>query len=178
MRVFENGTYRDMTPEEIAAMKAEQTKVELMEKSRPLTGEEVTRLVISETINTLPLDDNTALRAIEFYPAWSDMIGKTIEKAGFKVKHGDKLWKTVQPNYTVLAQWEPGAVGTESLFEQINETHTGTQDDPIPYDGNMALTAGLYYHQDWIIYRCIRDTGNPVYHPLSDLVGIYVEVAV
>ena len=177
MIIIDNFVKREATAEEIASMQAEQTKQLLEEKSRPLTGEEITRLVISETINTLPLDDNTALRAMAFYPAWFDMIGKTIEKAGFKVKHGDKLWKTVQPNYTVLAQWEPGAVGTESLFAEINETHTGTQDDPIPYDGNMALTAGLYYHQAWIIYRCIRDTGNPVYHPLSELVGIYVEVA-
>lgn len=48
--------------------------------------------------------------------------------------------------------------------------------DPIPYDGNMVLTAGLYYHQDYVIYRCIQDTVNPVYHPLSELVGLYVEV--
>lgn len=52
----------------------------------------------------------------------------------------------------------------------------GTMADPIPYDGNMVLTAGLYYHQDYVIYRCIQDTVNPVYHPLAELVGLYVEV--
>ena len=36
--------------------------------------------------------------------------------------------------------WVPG-VGTESIYTHIDETHDGTQYDPIPYDGNMELTA-------------------------------------
>ena len=32
-----------------------------------------------------------------------------------------------------------------------------------------------YYLQDSVIYLCTRDTVNPVYNPLADLVGIYVE---
>lgn len=39
----------------------------------------------------------------------------------------------------------------------------------------MALEAGRYYVQGDVIYRCIRDTINPVYHALADLVGNYVE---
>lgn len=50
--------------------------------------------------------------------------------------------------------------------------------DPIPYSGNMNLTAGLYYIQDDVIYLCNRNTGQPVYNALSELVGLYVEVAV
>ena len=41
----------------------------------------------------------------------------------------------------------------------------------------MALESGKYYMQDYAIYLCIRDTVNPVYNPLADLVGVYVEVA-
>lgn len=63
-----------------------------------------------------------------------------------------------------------------TLFERIDETHDGTKYDPIPYDGNMALTAGLYYVQDGVTYLCNRDTGNPVYHALAELVGLYVDV--
>lgn len=66
---------------------------------------------------------------------------------------------------------------TESLWEEICESHAGTLDDPIPYSGNMALTAGLYYIQDYTIYRCTRDTGIPVYNRLAELVGVYVETA-
>ena len=38
------------------------------------------------------------------------------------------------------------------------------------------LESGKYYLQDYVIYRCTRDTINPVYNALADLVGIYVEV--
>ena len=41
----------------------------------------------------------------------------------------------------------------------------------------MELTEGLYYSQNGIVYLCIRSSGQPVYHALSDLVGLYVEVA-
>lgn len=65
----------------------------------------------------------------------------------------------------------------KSLWEEICETHDGTKYDPIPYDGNMALVSGLYYTQSVVLYLCNRDTVNPVYHALSELVGQYVEVA-
>jgi hypothetical protein len=41
----------------------------------------------------------------------------------------------------------------------------------------MALTDGLYYTQDGETYICTRDTVNPVYAALRDLVGVYVEQA-
>ena len=69
-----------------------------------------------------------------------------------------------------------GTENSASLWEVINETHSGTEDDPIPYDGNMALTAGLYYTQSGVTYLCSRSTGQPVYNALSELVGLYVEV--
>ena len=46
--------------------------------------------------------------------------------------------------------------------------------DPIPYNGNMALEAGKYYSQSGAVYLCTRDTVNPVYSGLADLVGLYV----
>ena len=96
--------------------------------------------------------------------------------AGYKFVHDGKLYKCVNANPTFQADWVPG-VGTESLYVRIDETHAGTLEDPIPYEGNMALVSGLYYSQSGVTYRCFRDTGNPVYHALSALVGLYVEVA-
>ena len=68
MRIFENGIYRDMTPEELAQMQTEQRKVELAEKSRPMTADEVNRLFIHQNIQTIITDDATASRAVEFHP--------------------------------------------------------------------------------------------------------------
>lgn len=169
MKKYINGQYIYLTAEEIAQAKAEHTKRILRERSRPLTAEEVSRMVITSTINTLTVDDNTALRMMDFYPEWTTNTAYTV---GYKVQRGGKLWRVVQA-HTSQAGWEPE--NAASLWEQINETHSGTIDDPIPYDGNMALTAGLYYVQDYVIYLCTRDTEIPVYNALAEMVGVYVE---
>ena len=171
MRVFENGVYRDATADELAQMEADARRARLEEASRPLTGLEVLGMLIPQQINTLAVDDNTALRMLDFYPAWAAGTAYTV---GYKVKRNGKLWRVLQA-HTSQTGWEPEKAA--SLWEQINETHAGTLEDPIPYDGNMALTSGLYYVQDWVIYQCTRDTVNPVYHALSELVGLYVEKA-
>lgn len=121
------------------------------------------------------LADCDALEGIELYPEFTDIIGRQVEQ-GFKFRHNDKLWKVVQPELIVYEHYPPGA-GTESMYEEICETSEGTFDNPIPYSGNMALENGKFYIQYAIIYECIRDSGNAVYHPLSALVGLYVEVA-
>ena len=64
------------------------------------------------------------------------------------------------------------------MWEEICEAHAGTAEDPIPYNNNMELIEGLYYIQDGVVYRCNRSTGQAVYNPLNELVGLYVEVAV
>lgn len=171
MRAYENGQYRDLTAEEIAAIQEEQSSYEAYERTRPLTAEEVTVLLIKQQINTLEVDDNTALRMVEFYPAWAS---DTAYPACYKVQYGGKLWRCLQA-HTSQTGWEPE--NAQALWTEICESHAGTEDDPIPYSGNMALTAGMYYIQDYVIYKCTRDTINPVYQPLSELVGIYVDIA-
>lgn len=141
----------------------------IAEHRRSLTAEEVSRMLITRQINSLTVDDNTALRMKEFYPEWA---GGVAYEPGFKVRYDGKLWRAVQP-HTSQTTWEPDH--TQSLWEQINESYDGTIDDPIPFEGNMVLTAGKYYYQDDAIYRCIRDTGDPMYHRLTQLTGIYVE---
>lgn len=169
MRIYENGTYRDMTPEEIADMKAEARLAAIEQKRIPLTESEVLAMLIPMQINALEVDDNTALRMLEFFPGWAAGVAYT---TGYKVQHGGKLWRCLQA-HTAQTGWEPENV--QALWTEICETHDGTLADPIPYDGNMALMAGLYYIQDYVIYLCTRDTVNPVYNPLAGLVGIYVE---
>ena len=171
MMIFDGKVCRDMTPEEIARTEAVNRRVKLEEASRPLSADEVFRLMIRQQINTLAVDDSMALRMLDFYPEWAADTKYTV---GYKVRRDGKLWRVVQA-HTAQVGWEPE--NAASLWEQINETHAGTINDPIPYSGNMALTAGLYYVQDWVIYKCTRDTGNPVYHTLSELADIYVEKA-
>ena len=174
MRSFYNGAYIDMDNRAEKKLKSEYLKNEAAERSRPLTEEEVTALLIRQQINSLTVDDSTALRMAEFYPEWKDLIGTTVDKAGFKFTHGGELYKTIPEQHTFQADWVPGE-GTESLYIRIDESHAGTLSDPIPYSGNMALETGKYYSQNGVVYLCTRDTVNPVYSALADLVGLYVE---
>lgn len=134
------------------------------------------RAAIVAGSNAVERSDADALTVKGIYPMWDDLIGQTVDKAGFRFTYGGKLYKTIPANHTFAAEWVPG-VGTESLYTCIDDQHAGTLEDPIPYEGNMELTEGLYYRQDGVTYRCIRGTGQPVYHALKDLVGLYVEAA-
>lgn len=120
------------------------------------------------------LDDAQALTVKAIYPQWSEIIGQTVA-LGYKFLYGDVLYKTIQDSLQIQEQYIPGE-GTESLYAVIDETHAGTQEDPIPYNGNMALENGKYYSQDGVIYLCNRDTEIPVYQDLKDLVNIYVTI--
>lgn len=175
--IYDNGIYRELTPEELAQMEY-QSKVAAAEaKTRPLTADEVTSMLIAQQINTLSVDDNTAVRMLGYYPEWAAGIAYTDSAGrgvGYKVQRSGKLWRLRQ-EHTAQVGWEPENVA--SLWEQVNETHDGTMDDPIPYSGNLALENGKHYYQDSEIYLCFRDSINPVYHPLSELVGLYVETA-
>lgn len=176
MRICENGVFRDATKEELEA----HTAMGAQERTRPLTTEEVTAMLIKQQINTLEVDDATALRMRRYYPTFSELVGQTVTQ-GTKFRVTDTedadLYKVIQPELTIQEHYPPGD-GTESLYTRIDETHAGTMYDPIPYSGNMALENGKYYTQDGMTYLCNRDTGNPVYNKLSELVGLYVEVAV
>ena len=132
-----------MSAEEIDAMQAEAQKAEKIERTRPLTAEEVTALLIKQQINTLDVDDNTALRMREFYPEWSTGQAYT---AGYKVQYGGNLWRCLQahtsqegwdpnnaqslwakvliPDETVVPEWEqPGSTNPYSVGDKV--THNG-----------------------------------------------------
>ena len=155
MRSYVNGKYIEMTAEE---------------KRRPLSILEVQEMLVRKQINTLTVDDQTALRMLEFYPEWQPGQDYTI---GYKTQRGGKLWRCLQA-HTAQTGWEPE--NAASLWTEICESHDGTKYDPIPYNGNMALQNGKYYTQNNILYLCNRDTGQPVYNALAELVGLYVEV--
>lgn len=143
---------------------------DVVKDTRPLTAEEVNAMLIRQQINSLAVDDNTSLRMREFYPDWA--AGQDYP-VGFKVQRSGALYKVLQA-HTSQDGWEPE--NAPALWTEICETHAGTMDDPIPYNGNMALESGKYYSQNGLVYLCTRDTVNPVYNALADLVGLYVEI--
>lgn len=133
--------------------------------------------LFASQINNMEISDTDALKFKDLYPNWEEFIGSTLKK-DFKINYNDKLYKTLQEISTVLNQqgYRPGEVGSEALYAEINETNQGTLEDPIPYNNNMELFEGKYYSQSGVIYKCNRNTGQPVYQDLSALVGTYVEI--
>lgn len=178
MKKYVNGRYIELSAEELSAMQAEAARAAAYERRRPLTEKEVTAMLIRQQVNTLEVDDQTALRMRRYYPTFSEIVGQTVT-LGTKFRATDTedadLYKVIQPSLVIQSHYPPGA-GTESLYTRIDELHAGTLYDPIPYSGNMALENGKYYTQDGVTYLCNRSTGQPVYNALADLVGLYVEV--
>lgn len=118
--------------------------------------------------------DTEAVYYIYLHPAWENLAAEGAEAYnGMRFVYDDKLYKVITA-HTFASHWVPG-VGTESLYARIDETHAGTLEDPIPYEGNMALTEGLYYEQYGAVYLCNRSSGNPIHNSLFDLIGLYVE---
>lgn len=133
-----------------------------------------------EEMNTLNLSAVEALEVKNWYPVWGETEnfreGDTIT-AGTKMQYGDKLWQALQ-DHTLMGIYPP-SIATASLYKEVTpeDDNLGTIDNPIEYNGNMALEEGKYYKQYDVVYLCTRDTINPVYADLSGLVGIYVTIA-
>ena len=117
------------------------------------------------------LEDNISATCPELYDEW-DGNGIDYPK-GYKIRRNGKVYRVITAHKSQL-DWTPETVA--SLFEVIDETHVGTLEDPIPYDGNMEIFVDLYYIQNNVIYKCIRSSGVALHHNLADLVGNYVEI--
>ena len=120
------------------------------------------------------LTDAQALTCKLIYRQWADLIGTTATP-GQRFLHGETLYKVRDDaaTHTFSREWEPG-VTTAALYTAIDEAHSGTIDDPIPWVQPMELYAGKYYTEGGKLYECWRDSGQPLAYSLSALVGTYV----
>ena len=155
-----NGEYIDMTADEIAAMKTARAAFEAYERTRQLTAEEVTALLIKQQINTLEVDDNTALRMVDFYPEWASGVAYT---TGYKVQRSGKLWRCLQ-DHTSQDGWEPESA--PSLWAKVlipDETVVPEWEQP---DSTNPYSAGdkvMHNGKTWV-----SDVDNNVWEP-----GVY-----
>ena len=148
MKKYINGEYLDLTTEELAAMEAEAAKFEAYERSRPLTAEEVNAMLIRQQINSLAVDDNTALRMREFYPDWA--AGQDYP-AGFKAQRGGALYKVLQA-HTSQTGWEPEnapslwakvLIPDENIipeWEQPDSTNAYSKGDKVTHNGKTWVS--------------------------------------
>ena len=155
-----NGHYEEITESELLNMQTGRAEYAAEERTRPLTAEEVARPLIAQQINSLAVDDNTALRMVEFYPEWAT---GTDYAAGFKVQRGGKLYKclqahTSQPDWTPDAApslWAKVLIPDETVipaWEQPDSTNPYSKGDKVTHNGvtwaldvdNNVWTPGVY----------------------------------
>lgn len=127
---------------------------------------------VAKNINTYELTPSEALQVKDRYPEW--IAGITV-KVGERYLSDNVLWECIKDHKT-QENWKP-SLETASLWKVVVEGHEGTEDDPIPYAPPMEIFKDKYYTQSKVLYKCIRDSGQPLSHNLSDLVGNYVEKA-
>lgn len=146
--------------------------------SRLKRTDELIKQNIAE-MNSLDLSATEALEVQHWFPTLYETEGYTegqpIAK-GARVQYEGKLWEAMQ-DHTITSAFTP-SIHTASLWCEVvaEGSEMGSLDNPIPYEGNMALEEGKYYEQNGVVYLCVRDTGTPVYNDLKDLVDIYVEI--
>lgn len=122
----------------------------------------------------IPLMTNDQiLQCVSVLPEWKSFIGEKME-AHQRFKFNKEAWESRQEISVVLEGQEPG-ISTAALYLRIESKHAGTQEDPIPYSQLMTVYKDKYYIEDEIIYKCTRDSEQPLYATCASLVGNYFE---
>ena len=109
-------------------------------------------------IQSMSLSAAEALEMKDVYPDW---------KEGIEVKTGERynsegdLWEVAQ-GHTTQANWKP-SLNTLSLWKKVQAEHSGTADDPIPFEQGMSIETGKYYSQYGVTYKAIQDAVAVVY---------------
>lgn len=124
----------------------------------------------TEEINTYDLSPSEALQVKDHYPEW---VAGIMVKAGERYSSDNVLWECIK-EHTTQDNWKP-SMATASLWKTVDEDHKGTIDDPIVYIPPMEIFKDKYYIQNGVIYKCTRNSEQPLTHDLSALVGLYVE---
>lgn len=125
---------------------------------------------VSEKINDVPMTVEESLELAAYFPKWEADKEMPV---GYKVTHEGSLFEVIQKHIS-QADWDPRSA--TSLFKAVQIEAEGTVDDAIQWEQGMVLEYGKFYLDGGVKYVAIRDSGNPLYYSLADLVDNYVEI--
>ena len=107
------------------------------------------------------LGDNDAVKAVKLFPRWDEHIGEAVTPGQRMSDEGTdgvlRLYKVREgKGHTTQEDWKPCL--TPAMWAVVDETHAGTQADPIPAARGMEYKYGKYYldGEDGKTYLCER----------------------
>lgn len=128
---------------------ADLRKQELEELTRPLTQSEVLEMLIRQQVNSLPVDDDTAVRMTGFFPEWAS--GEAYPE-GYKVQNSGALWKCLAA-HTSTDTWSPTEApslwakvltspsGQALPWEQPDSTNAYATGDKVSHAGKLWVSS-------------------------------------
>lgn len=160
MRIYENGIYREASPEELAQMRAEQQKAEHRERIRPRTVEEgmleLNRAILAEKLAGTE-DKTLAIACMAFFAPWTPGVYapgdiRTDPETGYPRQC------ILAHDSTVNADW---TITTPSLWKPF---HSRKKEYALPWEAptgahDLYLAGQFMIWTDGGIYRCLADTG-------------------
>jgi hypothetical protein len=120
------------------------------------------------------LTDDEAKKVPALFPLWETEKAYAV---GDRVWYQASLYKCVQA-HTSQSKWNPkDAVSLWANVSEESQEADGSREHPFAWTSGMTSYNGNYYTEEGILYLCIRDSGNPLYFPISSLIGTYFQIA-
>ena len=93
-RFKNNGKSEEMAKEDYENYLSTVRMIKFRERHRPLTESEAISMLLRQNVQSITVDDATAVRMRDFYPTFDECKGERV-KQGFKFSHEGKLYRTV-----------------------------------------------------------------------------------
>lgn len=143
-------------------------------KDVPSADDIVSQLKELAQAQVAELTDDEAKKVPALFPLWETEKAYAV---GDRVWYQASLYKCVQA-HTSQSAWNPK--DATSLWANVSEESQeadGSREHPFAWTSGMTSYNGKYYTEEGILYLCIRDSGNPLYFPISSLIGTYFQIA-
>lgn len=122
------------------------------------------------------IPDEQALEMPDLFKSWDEVLaaGEQLE-ANTILNLDGQLYRVVQP-VTPQAHQRPDSEGMLAIYRPIDQTHAGTQEDPIPFVYGMDTEQGKYYSSGGKVYLCNLTMAPCVWPPETEGLWQWTEV--
>ena len=122
------------------------------------------------------IPDEQALEMPDLFYTWDEVLeaGELLE-ANTILNLGGQLYRVVQP-VTPQEHQRLDGEGMTAIYRPIDQTHAGTQEDPIPFVYGMDTEQGKYYSSGGKVYLCNQTMTPCVWLPETEGLWQWTEV--